>query len=261
MGKHFDDVHALWQSQLTSKPCEVADSDQVKTARLAAKNYEGYVLLGDALSKQLRYREAAEAYSEALQIRPNELPALRLRAGRYLSTLQWDKARADLTRCLELGADRLDITYRLGLCAYLRQNYGEAMNFFEKCLPLCSDEMGIAVIYWHTLSAYRCGAETVLLGKYHTGMDIGHHTAYEKAMGICAGVSRAEDALEELENEPDDLEYVIVLYGVCGYLMHSGGREQSAELMENLLSRDGFWPCYAYLAAWNDGQRKGAPEY
>lgn len=252
MGKYFDDVHASWQSQLAGGECEVGDSGEVAAARAAATDYDGCVKLGKALSKQLRYREAAGAYSMALDWRPDDLGALRLRAGRYLSTLQCGKAQADLERCLALGADELDITYRLGLCAYFLRDYSCAMAHFESCMPLCDDEMGIAVIYWHTLCAYRLGVDPALLRRYHVGMEVGHHTAYEIAMSVCTGAKGVDEALAALDNQPEDLEYVIALYGICLFLGHSGEKAKAAAQMQRLLARDGFWPCYAYLAAWGD---------
>ncbi len=70
--------------------------------------------LGKALSQQLRYREAIDAYTEGLKSEPENLPLLRLRAGRYLTTLQNDLAIADFKKCLSLGADKPDCLYRIG---------------------------------------------------------------------------------------------------------------------------------------------------
>jgi len=84
------------------------------------------------LSTQLRYREAADAFSLALAERPDDLDALCLRAGRYLSTLQSDKAYADFEKCLALGGEELDIKYRLGLCANYAGNYPRAMYILRR---------------------------------------------------------------------------------------------------------------------------------
>ena len=256
MGKYFDDIHASWQSQLEGAPCELTDSKEVSEARSSAVDFDGFVALGDALSKQLRYREAAQAYTSALGLRPDDLSVLRLRAGRYLSTLQLDGSCADLDRCLELGGDKLDILYRLGLCAYFNNEFDKAATNFKDCFPLCDDEMGIAVIYWHSLTAFRSAAVPELLEKYHSGMEVGHHTAYEKAVSVFSGAKTEENVLAELEDEAEDLEYVIALYGICDYLRHIGKNELAEALEDTILVRDGFWPCYAWLAAWNDRRRK-----
>ena len=93
MGKYFDDAHALWGSQLLGQPVEVTDSEDVAAARKKASDYESCMVLGKALSRQLRYREASEAFGRALEFRPDDPDALRLRAGRELSTLQTERAR------------------------------------------------------------------------------------------------------------------------------------------------------------------------
>lgn len=53
-------------------------------------------------------------------------------------------------------------------------------------------------------------------------------------------------------NENNDLESVITLYGLCIYASYSEQSSCARKIMEQILQRDGFWPSYAYLAAWND---------
>lgn len=118
-------------------------------------------------------------------------------------------------------------------------------------MPLCDEEMGIAVIYWHTLSAARAKKPPALLKDYHPGMAVGHHTAYEKAMQVWSGTTPLPAMLQMLEDEKDDLEYSIVLYGLLWY----PDCDEQECLHEKLLSRGGFWPSFAYLAAWNDRSR------
>ena len=72
MGKYFDDAHALWGSQLLGQPVEVTDSEDVAAARKKASDYESCMVLGKTLSRQLRYREASEAFGRALEFRPDD---------------------------------------------------------------------------------------------------------------------------------------------------------------------------------------------
>ena len=252
MGKYFDDLHAGWDSQLTGAPCDIADTEEILSLRETAEDYDNLMSLGDALTRQLRYREAAERYTNALENRPGDYTATRNRAGRYLSTLQTEAAKKDLHFCLENNGDEMDITYRLGLCFYFDREYADAAHWFGRCYPLCDEEMGIAIIYWHTICSYRMKVHPELLDKYHTGMNVGHHTAYEKAVRVFAGAMSTTNALAELEHEPEDLEYAITMYGLCRHLLYSGQAEIYKRYMKRLIERDGFWPCYAYLAAWND---------
>ena len=238
----FDALHAGIESQILNLPAGIPDSQAIRQAKSLPDSVEKFRALGKALSRQLRYREAIDAYTE------ENLSLLRLRAGRYLTTLQSDPAIADFEKCLTLGAEKLDCLYRIGLAQYYAGRYEQAMEAFEGCMPLCDDEMGIAVLYWHTLSAVRPEKAPTLLKYYRPDMAVGHHTAYEKAMRVWSGTTPLAAALEMLEREEDDLEYGITLYGL---LWHPDCTERE-RLSQMLLRRDGFWPSFAYLAAWKD---------
>lgn len=247
----FDALHAGIESQILNLPAGIPDSQAVTQAQALPDSIEKFLALGKAFSRQLRYREAIDVYTEGLKLEPENLPLLRLRAGRYLTTLQSNPAIADFEKSMSLGAERLDCLYRIGLAHYYAGRYAQALETFEKCMPLCDEEMGIAVLYWHTLSAVHAEKASTLLKYYRPDMAVGHHTAYEKAMRVWSGTTPLAAALEMLEREEDDLEYGITLYGL---LWHPDCAEK-ARLSKVLLRRDGFWPSFAYLAAWNDRSR------
>ena len=244
----FDALHAGIESQILNLPAGIPDSQAIRQAKSLPDSVEKFRALGKALSRQLRYREAIDAYTEGLKLEPENLSLLRLRAGRYLTTRQSDPAIADFEKCLTLGAEKLDCLYRIGLAQYYAGRYEQAMEAFEGCMPLCDDEMGIAVLYWHTLSAVRTEKAPTLLKYYRPDMAVGHHTAYEKSMQVWSGITPLSAMLQMLESEEDDLEYGITLYGL---LLHPDCIEKE-HLSQNLLRRDGFWPSFAYLAAWKD---------
>ena len=247
----FDALHAGIESQILNLPAGIPDSQAVTQAQALPDSIEKFLALGKAFSRQLRYREAIDVYTEGLKLEPENLPLLRLRAGRYLTTLQSNPAIADFEKSMSLGAERLDCLYRIGLAHYYAGRYAQALETFENCMPLCDEEMGIAVLYWHTLSAVHAEKASTLLKYYRPDMAVGHHTAYEKAMRVWSGTTPLAAALEMLEREEDDLEYGITLYGL---LWHPDCAEK-ARLSKVLLRRDGFWPSFAYLAAWNDRSR------
>lgn len=244
----FDELHAGIESQILNFPAGIPDSEAVTQAKALPDSIEKFLALGKAFSRQLRYREAIDDYTEGLKLESENLPLLRLRAGRYLTTLQSNPAIADFEKCLSLGVERLDCFYRIGLAQYYAGRYKQAMGTFENCLPLCDEEMGIAVIYWHTLSAVRAGKAPTLLKYYRLDMAVGHHTAYEKAIQVWSGTTSLPTMLQMLKSEKDDLEYGITLYGLLWY----PDCIEKVHLSQNLLCRDGFWPSFAYLAAWND---------
>ena len=185
---------------------------------------------------------------------------LRTRGARYLTTLRCAEAAADLERSLKLGSELGDIYYRLGLSAYFSGDYARCMEYEEKAIGFTGEEMGIAILYWHTLAAYRLGKKPSLLEKYyHPGMDIGHHSSYERVMGFASGALSEEEFMGLLESEESDLEYPILAYGCSVWLGSRGRKKESRSLLEKAIRRDGFWIAYGYVAAWNDLYSSPAP--
>ena len=252
---YFDDVYADKASQLLDEPCSLADNDKVAACRVKLDDSNDWLALGDALCTQMRCREAIDAYTKAVELSPTEIRGYRGRGGRYLAIGQPEKAKSDLLHCEQMGGEPLDLHYRIGLCEYLLGHYEAAIDRYEKARPLCEDEMGIAVIYWHTLSCYRIGKPLTMLDQYHKGMEVGHHTAYEKAMQFCNDLITETEFLTQLESETDDMEYVIALYGYCIRLQHIGRMEEYQEMLNQLIARDKYWFCFSYLAAWSDSQK------
>ena len=250
MGEFFADVHASAKSQLGGASCRIADTPEITMLR-TAESYEELLGLAKALCWQLRYLEAIEIYTRAIALKPESPAAYRQRAARYISTLQPLNAVKDLLQCRALGLDPMDISYRLGISCYLAGDYHEAIREFSVCYPLCDDEMGIAVIFWHTLSSWHINASPKLLHHYHTGMQAGHHTAYERVAALAAGKAGLSTLLDELGSETDDMQFSILGYGTAQYLYHTGCAKQADSLIRQVLSRDGFWITYGYLAAWN----------
>ena len=260
MGLYFDDIHEVKESQLGNAPVTVGDTDAIKALRALSETEETLAKLEQALYKQLRFKECIEILTKLMALCPDNEEYIRKRAGRYLSILRHDKAIWDFLTCLSRGGDKLDIYYRMGLCRFFEGNCESALALFEDAFNLADDEMGIAAMYWHTLACAKSGHFKILLMRYSPDMQTGHHTAYDLAMSVWAGYTTPEDALLKLADEPDDMEYDIAAYGIAYYLKINGDTERYNRLMQNILSRDDLWNCFAYLAAYNDINKKAATD-
>ena len=237
------------ESQLLGALCEAEDTEEMFWLR-QSDDCQSKAALGNALSAQYRFHEAAAAFEQALRIR--EDPALYLRlGGAYLTVRDFDASYGAYRRFLDLGGDESSAAYPLGVWHYLRGEYSTAAEWFAKCLP-CDDETAIAVIYWHCLCCLRRGSRSELLERYHPDMKAGHHTAYRAAVSLFAGETDIGSALEAAENEHDELNYIIAAYGLCVFLSSGGQRERGNALLRDILSRKTVWPCIPWLAAWND---------
>ena len=242
------------ESQLGDDICLVEDTAEIFWLR-ELDDYQSRVSLGNVLAAQYRFKEAIEAYNNAMRIRQNDWRLLYRLGGAYLTIRQFSNAMAAYYRCLEISGKEEAVSFPLGIACYLQNDYDTAITWFKKCFP-CDDEMSISVIYWHTLSCYRADHKPTLLGTYYKDMEVGHHAAYKLAVSVFCGETNWEDALEQLAQEKDDLNYIISLYGLCGYLDQIGEQIIRKHHMASLLNRNSIWPCISYLAAWGDVNNK-----
>lgn len=61
----FDELHAGIGSQIMNLPAEIPDSEAVTQAKALPDSVGKFMALGKALSRQLRYREAIDAYNHS----------------------------------------------------------------------------------------------------------------------------------------------------------------------------------------------------
>lgn len=247
----METVRATLQSQLGSGPCMAEDTEEMFWLR-ENDDAQSKIALGNALAKQYRFRDAAAAYRNALEIRPKD-PTTWLRlGGAELTLFRFDDAMRAFQQYLACGGREQDIAYHMGFWHYLQGNYGAAADWFLRCLP-CGDEMKIAVLYWHTLSCLRARAEPGLLTEYSPAMQVGHHTAYRLAVAAFCGEIPAEEAIRQARDTASDLDHSIAMYGLAVFQAH--GDRPARAFLEEMLRRDTAWPCLSYLAAWYDRQQ------
>lgn len=242
--------YASIESQLYNDSCDCDDTEEMFWLR-EADDYDSKVRLGNLLSRQYRFHDAIDAYHLAELIRADD-PMLYVRlGGAYLSLFQFEEAKEAYDRSVLLSGDEKSILFQKGIWYYLKKEYSLATDCFSKVLP-CGDEMAIAVLYWHGLSCMRGNICDNLIGVYREDMVVGHHTAYRDAVEVIIGRISSDEIIHKVENDKDDLNYVIALYGIYVYLNFSGKTEEAKRIMELLLERNSVWPCVSYLAAWND---------
>ncbi len=263
MKGYFDDLRASKESQLYGKPEAVEDNERVRALRreLEADPNAGelYLELGNALSYQLRYLEAISAYTQAIGRMPDKAAGYRKRGGRYLTTLQLDRAYADFLRCLSFGQDA-DLEILSGLTAYMLGKYAEAKAHFNNWITLAGDDTEelVSTIYWYVLCCVRDrDGEGMrdMLARYSPDMYVGHHTAHQCGIRLFLGELTAEEAIETAEaadGEDRDLEYSMIVYAVALHACLHGNPEDNIKYLDMILLRDTFWAGFASLAALND---------
>lgn len=253
MEAYFSDTRARWQDELLGdpdgpRPGEApADSPAVAACR-GKDGYDALLALGDALARQMRYREALGAARAAMALRPDAPEPLRLCAGRRLTLLRLAQARQDFLRCMALTGETPDVTYRLGLCCRLQNDHAAARDWFVRCFEKADTELGVAAIYWEALSAMRLDERPALLSEYRPDMATEHHAAYARAVSAMAGEIPAGELPESLRGGQSDMDFAILAYGAAALLARAGDTGRAAALRERMLQRDADWPCFAWLA-------------
>lgn len=245
--------YASIDSQLGNAPCLCEDTEEMFWLR-ESDDYESRVKLGNLLSGQYRFREAIQAYHSAEIIRADD-PMLYVRlGGAYLTLRHFDEAKKAYEKSRSLNGNEKTIAYPMGVWHYLQRDYEAASGNFTKVLP-CGDEMGIAILYWNSLCCMRGNLPDKLIGTYRDDMSVGHHTAYQSAVEVILGKRTADEALDQAEQDKNDLNAVVTMYGIAVYLEYAGKTEEARNVKESLLRRESVWPCIPYLAAWNDMRR------
>lgn len=272
-------IHTYFSAKSSSKAAQlfikprpgVQDDEQTSKIREQIKeegeSYELLLKLGDALRFQLRYAEGVETYSEAIALDTFRFEAYEGRGTCYMKTMRFKEALADHLHFALNTEPALYPYYRVGLCHYYNNSYDKASEYLKKAEKFALDEnfgeMIIACCFWKCMCLLKQGnlkeAEMVAKG-FAPDTKVGHHTSYRRAVFVISGRFSLDEQLNELENEPDDLEYSTAMYGLLVYMKATGVDTQILKkYCGNMLERDRFWACFGYIAALNDKFSKWLP--
>lgn len=249
-----EETWASIDSQLGEEPCLCEDTEEMFWLR-QSDDYESKVKLGNCLSRQYRFKEAIAAYELAQKIRSDDRMLYIRLGGAYLTLFQYKEARSAYEKAMILDKSEKTAAYPMGILHYLQEDYEKASEWFGKTLP-CDGETEIAILYWNALCSMRGGFSDALIATYLSTLEVGHHTAYKDAVLVMRGELSVTDALLKAEQDKNDLNSVVLLYGISIYLEHLGKMREARETTDLLLERKGVWPCISYLAAWNDKQNR-----
>src|SRR5687767_2032831 len=122
------------------------------------RNVEKIIALGVAQSGAQQFREAIETFTKGMAIAPNDPMLYRWRGHRYISTVQLDRALADLSRGYALDSTNYGILYHLGIVRFSRGEFDQAADMFSRAIvrPPNLGELG-GSIDWLWMSLMRAG--------------------------------------------------------------------------------------------------------
>jgi tetratricopeptide (TPR) repeat protein len=212
------------------------------------RNVEKFIALGVAQAGALQMREAVETFTRALTVAPNDPMLYRWRGHRYISTVQLDRALADLSRGYALDSTNYGILYHLGIVRFSRGEYDQAADMFARAIvrPPNLGELG-GSIDWLWMSLMRGGhtAEAAAHLAKHRGDSIADN-AYKARRRLYLG----EITPAELFTPADTatVQQSTLAYGLGNWYLVRGDTANARAAFERAVKAGG-WPGFGYILA------------
>jgi tetratricopeptide (TPR) repeat protein len=132
-------------SPLGTKFYSIPDTDHVVAAAEKAlsadpKNPDLFLKLAQAHAAVWQERAAVDACTRGLAIAPKNAALLTERGHRELPLRQFEKARADLSRAVEIDSKRMDAYYHLGLSHYFLGEFAAAADAFRHAVEFAPND-------------------------------------------------------------------------------------------------------------------------
>jgi tetratricopeptide (TPR) repeat protein len=221
-----------------------------------------------------RYDLAIRTFSKAAKQFPESFEPLRHRGHRYISIREFDLAIGDFLTAatlmenlpLQIEADgvpnrqniplsngQFNVWYHLGLAYYLKNDWGNALEAYKKCLEVSdNDDLIIATLDWYYMTLMKMGKTTEaksLLRAVDTKMTIIENDAYFKRMLMYKGELKPEDLMDGDDGSDDQkLQYVTQGYGLGNFYLSNGDTTKAKTIFQNVIST-GYWSAFGYIAS------------
>lgn len=213
------------------------------------KHIELVIALGRAQAAVWRYRDAIATYTRGIEIAPDNAMLYRHRGHRYISIRQFDKAIKDLDRASKLNDKDFDIWYHLALAHYLKGQFAEAAQSYEKCRAVAAnDDSVIAVSDWlyMTYRRQKKDAEAArVLERITPDMKVNENRSYFDRLLMYKGLKKESDIVHD---KLTDLEIATVGYGIGNWHLYNGNPEKAKEYFQKIVSGK-YWPAFGFIAA------------
>lgn len=232
-----------------SEECKLIE-EKIKKDRL---NPELRIEKGLELCKSLLFKEAIDAYSEAISLDPFHALAYRHRGHRYLSIRMYNEAAADFELSSRLDPNNWDTWYHLGLSYYLLREYDRAAWVYKICYDMTkTDELFVAIAdwYWMTLKRINKNEEAEnLLSRVTPEMDSGPNSSYFRRLLMYKGLLNPENLIQYDGAKIPDLELATQGYGLGFYYLTQGDSNKAKGTFQDVINKSSMWSAFGYLAA------------
>ena len=243
-----------------------ADVDKAPT------NADAIIWYGRRTAYLGNYVEAIEIYTNGLKTHPSDARFYRHRGHRYLSIRCVDKAIADFTKAYQLTKGKPDevepdgmpnakgiptstlqsnIRYHLGLCFYLKGDFGKAATYFQEDAKAAQNpDMYVASANWLYL-CYRRLNQTEkarqLLETIKTDMGLIENYDYQRILLLYKGELQADKLKEEITQQ-NSLSNSTIGLGLANYYLING-QTAEAKIGYERITLGNQWASFAYITA------------
>jgi tetratricopeptide (TPR) repeat protein len=248
-------VTANAQSVQYRSPAGVEYSSQADTGAVARaqqalaadpKSIDKIIALGVAQSGVRQMLEAVETFSRGLAIEPNNALLLRWRGHRYLSTRQFDRALADLTRGSQLDSTIYGIWYHLGIVRFARGDFAGAADAFKHGQPKAPEAGELAgSTDWLWMSLSRAGRKAeanAMLARRPDSLPI--NNAYAQRLKLYRGLSKPDSVFTPADTS--DVQIATLSFGIGNWYLVRGDTTQARTWFQRSVASGG-WPGFGFI--------------
>jgi tetratricopeptide (TPR) repeat protein len=268
----------LYPIELPNRQKLEADLAQAEKDLAARPNdADAIIWVGRRYGYLWRYQDAIAMFSKGIALHPADARMYRHRGHRYITVRQFDRATADFDKAVSLikgtrdeiepdgapnpsGKPRstlhFNIWYHLALAHYLKGDYDKALNAWNECMKVSTNDDSIAATsdwLWMTLMRLWRKAEAAkVLDRITPQMEILENGSYHRRLLMYKGLEKPETLLNPAN--ADALTVATQGYGVGNWYYVNGDRAKAKEIFEKVVSGP-QWSAFGYIAAEADLQR------
>jgi tetratricopeptide (TPR) repeat protein len=231
-----------YRAQADTGPIARADS----ALKADPQNVARIIQLGIAQSGARQFREAIQTFTRGLAIAPNDPMLYRWRGHRYLSTRQFDKALADLSRGFKLDSTNYGVLYHLGIVRYARGNFAGAADAFARAQRLAPEGGELAgSTDWLWMSLMRAGRTAqakAMLARRPDSLQIAN--AYARRLKLYRGEITPDSVFTPADTA--DVQVATLSYGLGNWYLVRGDTAKAKEWFRKSVASGG-WPGFGFI--------------
>ena len=210
-------------------------------------NVDLIIALGLAQSGAQQFRAAVQTFTRGLATAPDNATLYRWRGHRYLSLREFDKARADLARGLEIAPTNYGILFHLGIIHFIRGEFATAAELFRRAQPVAPNPGELAgSTDWRWMSLARAGrmAEAkAMLDQRPDSLPVDPNYGYARRLALYRGTIQPGDLIRERD---DDTTVATLAFGLGNWHLVRGDTAAARAMFQRAVASGG-WAAFGFI--------------